>query len=148
MDVDGGVVVVVADGAGGVAGGSSAAETVITAVAAALAAHTRELWTPAFWAEVLKEVDAGMASKGVGGEPRTGHQPQTPPALMETLVRLLSDHGELILDPFAGSGSTGVAALRVGRRFLGWEKDAGYAEVARKGLTLAREHLELSLRER
>jgi DNA modification methylase len=46
---------------------------------------------------------------------------------------------------FAGSGSTGVAAIRLGRRFLGWEKDAGYAETARRRLALAREQLELLL---
>lgn len=68
IEVHGGLVVVVADGAGGIAGGSSAAETVISAVAAAVAAPTPELWTPAFWVEVLHEADAGMASKGVGGE--------------------------------------------------------------------------------
>jgi serine/threonine protein phosphatase PrpC len=68
IDVDGGLVVVVADGAGGVAGGSSAAEAMITAVSAAVDAHPRELWTPAFWAEVLHEADASMASKGAGGE--------------------------------------------------------------------------------
>ena len=54
-----------------------------------------------------------------GGDPRTGHQTQKPLALMELLVRLFSDPGELILNPFAGSGTTGVAAIRLGRRFLG-----------------------------
>ena len=62
----------------------------------------------------------GGGSHGVfivnkGGDPRTGHQTQKPLALMEVLVRLFSDPGELILDPFVGSGSTGVAALRLGR---------------------------------
>jgi site-specific DNA-methyltransferase (adenine-specific) len=46
---------------------------------------------------------------------------QKPLALMDVLVRLFSEPGELILDPFAGSGTTGVAALRLGRRFVGWE---------------------------
>jgi site-specific DNA-methyltransferase (adenine-specific) len=92
----------------------------------------------------------GGGSHGVyvvsrGNEPRTGHQTQKPLALMETLVRLFSDHGELILDPYAGSGSTGVAAIRLGRRSLGWEMDPGYAEIARKRLTVAREQLQLSL---
>jgi site-specific DNA-methyltransferase (adenine-specific) len=52
-----------------------------------------------------------------GGDPRTGHQTQKPIALMELLVRLFSDRDELVLDPFAGSGTTGVAAIRLGRRF-------------------------------
>jgi site-specific DNA-methyltransferase (adenine-specific) len=87
----------------------------------------------------------GVFTVSRGGEPRTGHQTQKPLALMETLVRLFSNHGELILDPFAGSGSTGVAALRLGRRFVGWERDLGYGETARKRLALTREQLELGL---
>jgi DNA modification methylase len=90
----------------------------------------------------------GGGSHGVyivsrGNEPRTGHQTQKPLALMETLVRLFSDHGELILDPYAGSGSTGVAAIRLGRRFLGWEMNSSYAEIARRRLAGAREQLQM-----
>lgn len=92
----------------------------------------------------------GGGSHGVfivskGGDPRTGHQTQKPLALMELLVRLFSEHGELILDPFTGSGSTGVAALRQGRRFLGWELDSAYVNIARSRLRLAREQLSLDL---
>jgi len=92
----------------------------------------------------------GGGSHGVfivnkGGDIRTGHQTQKPLALMELLVRLFSDHGELVLDPFAGSGSTGVAAVRLGRRFLGWEMNPEYVEVARRRLTAAREQLVLGI---
>src|SRR3954452_16948964 len=84
----------------------------------------------------------GGGSHGVfivnkGGDERTGHQTQKPLALMELLVRLFSDQGELILDPFAGSGSTGVAALRLGRRFAGWGMKPEYAEMARRRLAPA-----------
>jgi DNA modification methylase len=37
-----------------------------------------------------------------------------------------------VLDPFAGSGSTGVAALRLKRRFIGYEKDKGYFKITEK----------------
>jgi site-specific DNA-methyltransferase (adenine-specific) len=92
----------------------------------------------------------GGGSHGVyvvsrGGEPRTGHQTQKPVALMETLVRFFSDPGELILDPFAGSGTTGVAALRLGRRFLGWERDPAYVAMAHRRLAFAREQLEFAV---
>jgi DNA modification methylase len=80
-----------------------------------------------------------------GGDPRTGHQTQKPLALMELLVRLFSDKGELILDPFAGSGTTGVAAIRLGRRFLAWETNPEYAAIARRRLEAAREQLELGV---
>lgn len=88
----------------------------------------------------------GGGSHGVfivnkGGDPRTGHQTQKPLALMELLVRLFSDPGDLIIDPFAGSGTTGVAAIRLGRRFFGWEMNSEYVEVARRRLANAREQL-------
>lgn len=71
------------------------------------------------------------------------HKAQKPLGLMEALVRDFSDHGELVLDPFAGSGSTGVAALKYGRRFLGYERDAKHCRVARERLRLVREQLGL-----
>lgn len=80
-----------------------------------------------------------------GGDVRTGHQTQKPLALMELLVRLFSNKGELVVDPFAGSGTTGVAAIRLGRRFLGWEMNPEYAAIARRRLSSAREQLEIPL---
>jgi site-specific DNA-methyltransferase (adenine-specific) len=71
------------------------------------------------------------------------HTTQKPEALMEALIRDFTDPGDLILDPFAGSGTTGVAAIRLGRRFIGWEKDPKYHAIALKRLTAAREQLEL-----
>lgn len=65
---------------------------------------------------------------------RAGHDTQKPLALMLELVSLFTDPGEIILDPFAGSGTTGVACLRLGRRFIGIEKDAAYAETATQRL--------------
>lgn len=74
---------------------------------------------------------------------RTGHPTQKPLALIEQLVRDFTDPGELICDPFAGSGTTGVAAIRLGRRFIGWEKDPKYHAIATKRLAAAREQLSL-----
>lgn len=74
---------------------------------------------------------------------RTGHPTQKPVALMERLVALFTDPGDLILDPFAGSGTTGVAAIRNGRRFLGWERDEKYHAIATKRLTGTREQATL-----
>jgi DNA modification methylase len=45
---------------------------------------------------------------------------------------LFSDKNDVILDPFAGSGTTGVVAIRLGRHFLGWEMGATYVEIARR----------------
>jgi site-specific DNA-methyltransferase (adenine-specific) len=53
---------------------------------------------------------------------------------MLELVELFTDAGELVLDPFCGSGTTGVACLRLGRRFIGIEKDEGFARIATERL--------------
>ena len=57
-------------------------------------------------------------------------------ALMRELARPVRPGG-IILDPFAGSGSTGVAAIRSGRRFLGIEREAEYVRIARERLEIA-----------
>lgn len=62
------------------------------------------------------------------------HETQKPVPLMLELVELFTDPGELILDPFCGSGTTGVACLRLGRRFIGIERDEKYAAIARERL--------------
>lgn len=74
------------------------------------------------------------AGAGRNGKVRNHHPTVKPVSLMRWLVRLITPPGGLILDPFAGSGTTGVAALHEGMRFLGMEKDAAYAAIARQRL--------------
>lgn len=71
------------------------------------------------------------------------HETQKPLPLIEELVRDFTDPGETILDPFAGSGTTGVAAIRLGRRFIGCELSPKYHAVATKRLSQAREQLRM-----
>jgi site-specific DNA-methyltransferase (adenine-specific)/modification methylase len=59
---------------------------------------------------------------------RVGHPTQKP--LLVMLFTLSFVDGDLILDPFAGSGTTGVACIRTGRRFIGVEKEPKYFEIA------------------
>jgi len=67
------------------------------------------------------------------GEKKAGKHPtQKPEQLMQHFVALLTDAGEVVLDPFMGSGSTGVAAKRLGRRFMGIELCPEYYEIAKK----------------
>ncbi|MDE3796963.1 site-specific DNA-methyltransferase [Sinorhizobium meliloti] len=58
------------------------------------------------------------------------HPTQKPLPLMQELVGLFTNPGQTILDPFAGSGTTGVACAKMGRRFIGIELDPKYFDVA------------------
>ena len=58
------------------------------------------------------------------------HPAQKPLALLSKIITIASNKGDIIFDPFMGVGSTGVAALRLGRRFIGVEIDPVYCEAA------------------
>lgn len=59
------------------------------------------------------------------------HPTEKPVDLLEVFIKHNSDIGDVVLDPFMGSGSTGVAALSTNRNFIGIELDEGYFEIAR-----------------
>jgi DNA modification methylase len=63
------------------------------------------------------------------------HEAMFPLELPSRLIRLLTDEGDTVLDPFMGSGTTGRAAAQLKRRFVGIEKDAAAYDVAFKILT-------------
>ena len=85
-------------------------------------------------------------NKGAGcAEHENRHPTQKPIALMESLVRDFTDHGDLVCDPFAGSGTTGVAALHNGRRFIGCELDPKYHAIAMSRIGRTHEQRELAL---
>ncbi len=58
------------------------------------------------------------------------HPCQKPLAVIRQLLEQFTDPGEMVLDPFAGAGTTAVACAELGRRFLGWEIDATYHAAA------------------
>jgi DNA methylase len=62
---------------------------------------------------------------------RVSHPAPFPVELPERLIRLYTYAGDLVLDPFMGSGSTLVAAARLGRRFVGYDLDPTYVDIAR-----------------
>jgi site-specific DNA-methyltransferase (adenine-specific)/modification methylase len=62
------------------------------------------------------------------------HPTQKPVSLLSHLIKIASNEGGTILDPFMGVGSTGVAALRNGRKFIGIEVDEEYFKAAEKRL--------------
>jgi DNA modification methylase len=63
---------------------------------------------------------------------RVGHPAPFPVELPEQLIRLYTFEGDLVLDPFMGSGSALVAAARLGRRYVGYDTDADYVDIARR----------------
>ncbi len=67
-----------------------------------------------------------------GGHKEREHTTQKPDALLEELVRDFTDPGDVIVDPFLGSGTTLVAARRFNRCGIGWEMQEQYLEVARR----------------
>ena len=62
------------------------------------------------------------------------HGCQMPEQLLGRIIRACSNEGELVLDPFAGSGTTLAVAKKLGRHFLGFELSEQYAEQIRKRL--------------
>lgn len=74
----------------------------------------------------------------VNGPPQNGpayrhqrfHTAQKPIGLMVELVQDFTNQGDVVLDAFAGSGTTGAACVRLGRRFIGIEKDPKYFDIA------------------
>ena len=61
---------------------------------------------------------------------RTSHPSQKPVALLEYLIKTFTNPGDLVVDPFMGSGTTGVACGSTGRRFIGIERDADFFALA------------------
>ena len=82
-------------------------------------------------ARVFRHVWNGLqrdSEKGVERE----HPTQKPIALMEWILRRWSNAGDLILDPYLGSGTTAIAAKRLRRHFLGFELSPEYCEIGRR----------------
>jgi site-specific DNA-methyltransferase (adenine-specific)/modification methylase len=66
------------------------------------------------------------------GETRDGHPTQKPIGVMKWCIGHLPEPNDTILDPFMGSGTTGVAAVQMGRKFIGIEREPRYFDIACK----------------
>lgn len=75
---------------------------------------------------IVPKHDAGQ---GHGGPPNE-HPTQKPVRLMRELVGLFTSPGQVVLDPYMGSGTTGVACMETGRKFIGIEIEPRYFEIA------------------
>ena len=81
----------------------------------------------------MKDVWTGALTKKA--EKWAGKHPtQKPEYLLERIILASTKEGDYILDPFVGSGSTGVVAKRLGRRFIGIDAEKEYLKIAKKRL--------------
>jgi DNA modification methylase len=72
-----------------------------------------------------------------GESTRRGHPAPFPVELAERLIRLFSFAGDVVLDPFVGTGTTSLAAMKVGRNSIGTDCDLGFVRMAKERLELA-----------
>lgn len=76
---------------------------------------------------------------------RVGHPAPFPVQLPERLIHLYTYDGDVVLDPFMGSGTTAVAALRTGRHFVGYDTDKSYVSKANGRLVKEKEKVQRDL---
>jgi len=78
---------------------------------------------------------------------RVGHPAPFPVELPERLIELYTYEGDVVLDPFMGSGSTAVAAVRTKRHYLGFDTDPAYVGIARRRITQELDRLDAQRRD-
>ena len=74
---------------------------------------------------------------------RDAHPCQLPDKLMERIIRLTTNRGGLVFDPFCGAGTTAIAARKLGRHFVTTESDAKYVRITNEKLAAMKEHADL-----
>ncbi|MGB8274186.1 MAG: DNA methyltransferase [Alphaproteobacteria bacterium] len=80
-----------------------------------------------------------------GPDGAKAHPTQKPESLLHRAIMAATNPGDLVLDPFFGTGTTGAVAKRLGRRFLGIERDKAYAAIAKKRIAATPETEDMSL---
>lgn len=78
-----------------------------------------------------------------GNNEKRLHPTQKPIEVMARIIKDLTNEGDTILDPFMGSGTTGVACVQTGRNFIGIEIDTGYFKIAEKRIHEAQQQMRI-----
>jgi site-specific DNA-methyltransferase (adenine-specific) len=87
-----------------------------------------------------------IAAPGAGFNASARNHPNEKPIdIMKRLMMLLTDEGDTIIDPFMGSGTTGVACVQTGRNFIGIEIDPTYYAIAEKRIAQAQLQIRMPL---
>jgi site-specific DNA-methyltransferase (adenine-specific) len=76
-----------------------------------------------------------MTAPGKGEKQHGNHPTQKPLELLARIVAASCPKGGVVLDPFKGSGTTGVAALAAGRNYVGIERELQYVELTQRRLS-------------
>ena len=84
---------------------------------------------------------AGMLQENMKHKDIRVHPTQKPVGVMKWIIEKYSEDNQTIIDPFMGSGTTGVACKELGRNFIGIEIDKGYYEIAQKRIAQATQEL-------
>lgn len=99
-------------------GGEYRTTTMLQKALSMLTKEEMQSWFRSFWADIK------------GASTRAGHPAPYPTELAERLIRMFSFAGDTVLDPFAGTGSTAIAAVRSGRNSIGYEIEPKYLAMA------------------
>lgn len=107
-----------------------------------LAPSTELIWVASktkkyfFNYDLAKQLNGGKQMKNLweikAEKHKTIHPTEKPETLLERIILIASKEGDTVLDPFMGSGTTGVVAKRLKRNFIGFEIDTQYFEIAKK----------------
>jgi len=85
--------------------------------------------------DLAKQINGGKQMKNLweinAEKHKTIHPTEKPETLLERIILIASKEGDTVLDPFMGSGTTGVVAKRLNRKFIGFEIDPKYFEIAK-----------------
>jgi site-specific DNA-methyltransferase (adenine-specific) len=82
----------------------------------------------------------GLLQEDMSHKEKRVHPTQKPLKLMEWCLQKYSKPGDLVLDPFLGSGTTAVACKKLGRNYIGIEKEQAYVDIALKRLEKVNNH--------
>ena len=89
--------------------------------------HTKRIISNTYFPRDVLKVNWQDSIRGL-------HPTQKPVSLCEYFIKTYSNKGDIILDPFIGSGTTAVAAVNTGRKYIGFEQDDKYFEIAKNRL--------------
>ena len=83
---------------------------------------------------IIRFLWSGMLQQDMKNKEKRYHPTQKPVKVMQKIIEMFTEKGQIILDPFMGSGSTCIACTQSGRHFIGIEKEKEYYEIAKARL--------------